>query len=399
MKGGSVFTGIGGGDLGVERAGFEPAWQIESDRFRRCVLEARWPGVRRCGDVRRVDPADLPAVDLLHGGFPCQDVSVAGRRAGLGGERSSLFHEFVRLAAALRPSWIVVENVPGLLSSPPADRGDPGADLALVIRALADIGYLGAYRVLDAQHFGVAQRRKRVFIVGCLGDGARPVQVLLEPESGGGHLAPGREAGQDVARTLRSEPPGRRSEFDPDYGLALALNAHHHRDGDRDTNYVAATLNSGGNDGGFRTEPGEHLAVNQDAREVGDKAQNGWGVSEGGLMYTLDGVSQHAVAFNRTNPHGRDDGEGFHATERASALATSYQEQQATKIVDGGVRRLTPLECERLQGFPDGWTCLCGAGGVTQDCTCKDSPRYRALGDAMAVPVVEWIAKRIREAS
>ena len=154
-----MFTGIGGSDRAFDLAGFESAWQIENAKFPRRVLEARWPDVKRYNDVSRVNAAELTDVDVLHGGFPCQDVSVAGRRAGLAGERSGLFHEFIRLAATLRPRWIVIENVPGLLSS------NDGGDMGTILGTLADLGYGWAYRVLDAQHFGLAQRRERVFWV------------------------------------------------------------------------------------------------------------------------------------------------------------------------------------------------------------------------------------------
>ena len=142
MKAGSVFTGIGGLDLGFETAGVPTAWQIENARYPVRVLEARFPNVRRYADVIQVNPSELAGVDVLHGGFPCQDVSVAGRRAGLAGERSSLFHEFVRLAAALRPPWVVIENVPGLRSS------EGGRDLSTVLGRLAELGYGWAYRSL-----------------------------------------------------------------------------------------------------------------------------------------------------------------------------------------------------------------------------------------------------------
>jgi DNA (cytosine-5)-methyltransferase 1 len=397
VRAGSVFTGIGGSDRAFDLAGFESAWQIENAKFPRRVLEARWPDVKRYNDVSRVNAAELTDVDVLHGGFPCQDVSVAGRRAGLAGERSGLFHEFIRLAATLRPRWIVIENVPGLLSS------NDGGDMGTILGTLADLGYGWAYRVLDAQHFGLAQRRERVFIVGYLGDGARALEVLFEPESGSGDTAAGRRAGADVAFALASHSGGGRQDPTTD-------------------TYLTATLNSGGNNGGFRIEPGEHLVVASvlaaGGKGAGRRQEDDTNIITTDLSQPLDtdplsqvvlvqdgdGVSEHAIAYARTNPHSITEAPTYHETDKSTSLGMSFFGQQdepvrsasaLALVMSMGVRKLTPLECERLQGFDDGWTCLCDAQGVTASCTCPDSPRYRALGNAIAVPVMRWIAERI----
>jgi DNA (cytosine-5)-methyltransferase 1 len=153
MTFGSLFAGVGGFDLGFERVGMRCLWQVEIDKFCLGVLERHWPDVRRYIDVREVGRRNLGAVDLVGGGFPCQDVSLAGKRAGLAGVKSGLWFEFHRVLEELRPRWVVAENVPGLLSS------NGGRDLGIVVQGLAEIGYGVAWRVLDAQHFGVAQRR------------------------------------------------------------------------------------------------------------------------------------------------------------------------------------------------------------------------------------------------
>lgn len=179
MTVGSLFSGIGGFDEGFRRAGFSLAWQCEQEPFCLKVLLERFPEADTIvKDVRGVDAETVPPVDVLVGGFPCQDLSVAGQRAGLKGERSGLFFEFVRVIRALRPRWWVIENVPGFLSS--AD----GSDFALALRTLDECGYVGGWRVLDSRYFGLAQRRERVFLVGHLGglhDG--PQAVLFESES------------------------------------------------------------------------------------------------------------------------------------------------------------------------------------------------------------------------
>lgn len=318
---GSAFAGIGGFDLGLERAGWRCAWQIEIDRTCVRVLEDRWPDVRRYGDIREVDAAMLEHVDLLCGGFPCQDLSIAGRRAGLRGERSALFWEFVRLAEALQPSWLLIENVPGLLSS----RG--GRDMAAILGALEKLGYWWAYRTLDAQYFGVPQRRRRVFIVARLGDWAGPFHVLFEPSGRRRDSPPSRKAGKSAPAPSASGAGASRAS--------------------RERTDVAHALTRPSSNA--RYDPNGETYVIQDASGRA-KRQNGAGVSNRGVAYTLDS-DVDAVAMR--NP--------------------------------AVVRRLMPVECERLQGFPDGWT-----EGLS------DSARYRALGNAVAVPVAEWLGRRIR---
>ena len=156
LRVGSTFSGVGGADLGLERAGFQLAWTCEWDEWKRSVLAAHWPNVPHYHNVR--DLADPDPVDVLVGGFPCQDLSVAGKRKGFTGERSVLAFDFLRIAESLRPRWLLMENVPGLLSS------NGGRDLARLLDEVGTIGYGWAYRILDARYFGVPQRRRRIFI-------------------------------------------------------------------------------------------------------------------------------------------------------------------------------------------------------------------------------------------
>lgn len=160
---GSLFAGIGGFDLGFEQAGYTTAWQVEIEPHLREVLALRFPHARQFADVREVGAHNLSPVDVLIGGFPCQDVSSMGARAGLAGARTGLFWEVCRIVEEIRPQWVVLENVVGLLTS------NGGQDFGVVLQALADRGYVGCWRVLDAQYFGVAQRRRRVFLVAGLG--------------------------------------------------------------------------------------------------------------------------------------------------------------------------------------------------------------------------------------
>ena len=157
---GDLFAGVGGFSLGFMREGFDLAWAVEWDKTCQKVLRKQHPHTKIFGDITKVSDADLDDVDIIIGGSPCQDLSVAGKRKGLEGERSGLFHEFIRLVRAKRPRWVVWENVPGALSS------NGGKDFAVVLGEMADSGYPDvAYRVLNARYFGVAQRRRRVFIV------------------------------------------------------------------------------------------------------------------------------------------------------------------------------------------------------------------------------------------
>jgi len=484
---GSLFTGVGGFDLGLERAGWTCAFQCEIDPFCQRVVARHWPGVERWDDVRGVSVAspdwncktasDQPSLgrdadgrlDLLCGGFPCQDLSVAGKRAGLAGERSGLFWEFLRVADVLQPRWLLLENVPGLLSS----RG--GRDFGALLEGLEHSGYGWAYRILDSQHFGVAQRRRRVFIVGHRG-GPCPPAVLFEPEGRSRHPAPGREAWARVAASLTSgthgagvSAPGRRKEDDTN--LVYQADDVHSRDeteaegaqsemshilarpivgtsykghdDDTDTLLVTGPLRSnaynnsdptmeiqqlvigplaGGNDGiGRPTEDDPNLVTVID----------GWhGTTEEGITSPL--CSKEAGGYNADNSpiiHVTHtlQAEGADASEDGTGRGTpmipiQYVEQWGRDKRQNGVglgqpddpsftldasyphgfaagssvRRLTPTECERLQGFPDGWTCLCGVEPYTTlTCRCPDSARYRAMGNAVTVPVIEWIGRRL----
>lgn len=424
---GSLFAGIGGFDLGLERAGWRCAFQVEINPFCQRVLAERWPGVERRNDVRayrrhlvpegdagaRTDDSDGAGtiwhgpVDLLVGGFPCQDLSVAGKRAGLGGERSGLFYEIVRIARALRPTWGLFENVPGLLSS------HGGRDMAAVLEGLRQCWPVVGYRILDSQHFGVAQRRRRVFLVGGPTE-AGVAAVLALTESGERDLAARGEAGTRVAATLSAgshrpgvNEPGRRNE--DDVNLVLAMNLRGREEGARaefsdkaslraasggsSRSYIAATLNSGGNSGGFRTEPGEHLVTHALTGEGHDAGEDG---TERGTPL---------VAFN-PSAGTRDVGAGPLSPPLKIGSTRSGSAGHMSAVASASaVRRLTPVECERLQGFPDGWTCLCqpleayasDPDRAAAACTCPDSPRYRALGNAVTVNVIAWLGRRLME--
>ena len=204
----SLFAGVGGFDLALERNGVKVVASVEIDKKAQEVLRRHFPNSTIFGDIQGVTGEQLiaagfePRNGIITGGFPCQDLSVAGKRAGLGGERSGLFWQICRLLDETRAQNFILENVPGLLSS------NNGRDMAVVIEALVKRGYRIAYRVLDAQHFGVPQRRRRVFIVGCLGDtGRSPEEILAISQSRPGYLEASKSKRKDIA-TATSESVG-----------------------------------------------------------------------------------------------------------------------------------------------------------------------------------------------
>ena len=199
----SLFAGVGGFDLAMQRNGIKTVATVEIDKNARGVLQRRFPDATHFEDVTKVTGDELraagfiPSRGIITGGFPCQDLSVAGKRAGLAGKRSGLYWEIIRLVEELSPAYLVLENVPGLLSS------NGGRDMGTVIGALSTRGYGVSWRVLDAQYFGVAQRRRRVFIVGCLGDrGGASAEILALSEGVSGNTPKSRKKGQDASTNV-----------------------------------------------------------------------------------------------------------------------------------------------------------------------------------------------------
>jgi len=403
----SLFAGIGGFDLGFERAGFRIVGHVEKDVKCRELLQAKWPDAVCLDDVCTAGAHNLPPCDVVTFGFPCQDLSVAGKRAGLAGGRSGLFYEATRIIDELKPAYCLFENVPGLLSS------DGGRDFWRVLRQMDEIGYHGAWRTLDAQWFGVAQRRRRVFgLFSRLDSGAeRCAQVLSLGESLRGHPAPSRETGK-VAPCLAASGVGagrtgnERNEVDFCIEQAVPLGTTPW-DGQRarimDINGVCQTMQSGAKTSGNVIPAVAYREVapaltgnygkqpdNSDTAlgpnivgQVNMQGSKGMAVTdEAKPAYTLNamhGHDVHAVAFAQNT---RDE---VREMSVVGALAAEPGMKQTSYLRQAmSVRRLTPTECERLQGFPDGWT----AGF-------SDSTRYKMLGNAVCVKVSEWIAFRL----
>jgi DNA (cytosine-5)-methyltransferase 1 len=331
MRYASVCDGIGAAHVAWKPLGWECAWTSEIEPFPAAVVEQRL-GYPNVGDMTQITEEMLNGygpVDLLVGGTPCQSFSVAGLRGGLADPRGNLALRFVQLAAVMQPKWIVWENVPGVLSS------GKGRDFGTFLGALGELGYGFAYRVLDAQWFGVAQRRRRVFVVGYLGDWRRAAAVLFERESVFGNPPTRGATGQGIT----SSPQG-----------------------------IAGNVSS--------------------------KWSKGTGGPAGDECYNLVAFRHNAQACQ------------LPCESRDTSITDSLTTSQGAAVASGGgkpgqgycgvqvgmaVRRLTPRECERLQGFPDDYTLVTYRGKPA-----ADGPRYRALGNSMAVPVMRWIGERIK---
>ncbi len=426
MRVASVCSGIGGAELAF--AGIaEHVFAAEIDPFARAVLAQHFPHLVVHHDFTEIT-AD-GAVDVLVGGTPCQSFSIAGLRRGMADERGNLALEFLRLADRLRARWVLWENVPGVLSS------SGGRDFGAFLGGLGELGYGFAYRILDAQYFGLAQRRKRVFVVGYLGDWRRAAAVLFEPANLRGNPAPSRAAREGIAvsPSLRAQANsshradseqyiakplgakrdgGWRGDIDNDTYVARCLNAHPSRsDGESET-FVTHSLRADGfdasEDGTGRGTPlvsSYRTSGNCGAWDTGDRtdalntgtdpashlvafAQNQRGelrcMDVAGALASEPGMKQQTYAFQQSQS-------GFRQHETHATLDSNNGSRRRNGVTDASsVRRLTPRECERLQGFPDDWTAITHRGKPA-----ADGPRYRALGNAFAVPVVRWIARRM----
>jgi len=447
LKYGSVCSGVEAATVAWHDLGFEPQWFSEVDAFPSAVLQHHYPNVPNHGDMTKFKEWNNDkTIDLLVGGTPCQSFSVAGLRKGLEDPRGNLMLTYLAMAEQLKPKWLVWENVPGVLSS------NGGRDFATFLTAMGEIGYGFAYRVLDAQYFGVPQRRRRVFVVGCLGDWRSAASVLFEPESLSGHPAPSREKRQRVAPTVSTGAPFSRtgnSRVEADALVTYALPG----------NWIGRKPENGGN----QVEPFVELSPCQtatDVHAVSYTSSSFGGYHEGvGTVRAsggdLGGGSETLAVTPKSGSHW--DGDFPHPTLTQSAkgsggIGASNQEvfggrgaglvakclttrtgqaydagtetlvptkatgettlsdvtmsltasygaggaDLATKpmICTSAVRRLTPRECERLQGFKDDYTQISWRGKEPEDC--PNGHRYKAMGNSMAVPVMRWIGERIQ---
>ena len=380
MKFLSVCSGIDAASVAWNPIGFKAVGFSEIEPFPCSVLSHRFPNVHNFGDMTRFEEWSVDPIDILVGGTPCQSFSIAGLRKGLTDDRGNLALTYCRILQRFKPRWFVWENVPGVLSS------NAGRDFGSILGAMVELGYGIAYRILDAQFFGVPQRRRRVFVVGCAGDWRRAAEVLFEPGCVSGDSSKGRKKRKDVAGSLASRTSaggGLGTDFDLDGGLQVAS-----------TGQLAHCLNAGGM--GRQDYETETMVVSIQERAVSTNETNGpggAGFRTDGKAYTLEArhhVQAVAFAENSRQEVRLEGGDG----RRTGALSTGGGKPgQGRPCVAGeiGVRRLTPRECERLQGFPDDWTLVPHRGKPA-----ADGPRYKAIGNSMAVPVMRWIGERIK---
>jgi DNA (cytosine-5)-methyltransferase 1 len=356
MKYASVCDGIGAVHVAWQQLGWQCQWTSEIEPFPAAVVEHHY-GFRNLGDMTAITEEMLhEPVELLVGGTPCQSFSVAGLRGGLADPRGNLALRFVQLAAVMQPRWIVWENVPGVLSS------GKGRDFGTFLGALGKLGYGFAYRVLDAQWFGVAQRRRRVFVVGYLGDWRRAAAVLFERESVFGNPPTRGAKGQAIT----SSPEGIAGNVSSKWAKGTGGPA-----GDECYNLVAFTKGK---------------------RAQSDTDDETWVPGEvSPTMSCFDQGDTRATTVVAFSERTRDCGSHIELepTDVCPAIKTGCNRQQGV-LQPMAVRRLTPRECERLQGFPDDYTLV-----IYRNKPAADGPRYRALGNSMAVPVMQWIGSRI----
>jgi DNA (cytosine-5)-methyltransferase 1 len=358
----SVCSGIEAASVAWKPLGWKAAAFAEIEPFPCSVLAHHYPDVPNLGDMTRFQEwPDLGPTDLVCGGTPCQAFSVAGLRQGLADPRGNLALTFLAIVDRYRPQWVVWENVPGVLSS------NGGQDFGAFLGGLGHLGYGWCYRVVDAQYVrvdgynrAVPQRRRRVFVVGYLGDWRRAAAVLSEPQGVLGDTPPSRRAGQGSAAgaalsvALRGREGGGTAELGDDCGLTLRASTS---GGDKPHVLQAFGETAPCLTGGYGEQAGQDFAKDGGLVPVGFD----WYASQSQSMPVLEGCSP------------------LLKTTMQPAVAQGWS-----------VRRLTPTECERLQGFPDGYTAIPHRGKPA-----ADGPRYKALGNSWAVNAARWIGRRI----
>ena len=414
----SVCSGIEAATCAWHHLGWKPVGFSEIEPFPSAVLQHHYPTVPNLGDMTKYKEWNLESVNLLVGGTPCQSFSVAGLRKGLEDPRGNLALTYCGILDHFRPKWFVWENVPGVLSS------NGGRDFGSFLGAVAELGYGFAYRVLDAQNFGVPQRRRRVFVVGCLGDWESAARVLFESESLCGDIKKSRSPKQETTRAFIPSVAHCLQTTCNDYSRAdgfnmIAYETHPADSRVKEMGDVCQTVTSRWGTGGGNVplvqavgfEPGIAKREGNPNRFVDESSPT---------LRANMGDNQVAVAYSI-----REDAKAnnfsatpLEVTPALQAMQPSVQSHHAQTFVVGAlcardykgvgnqyvqegkciveshmaVRRLTPRECERLQGFKDDYTVIPWKKGES-----PDGHRYKALGNSMAVPVMKWIGERINE--
>jgi len=405
MKYLSVCSGVEAATVAWHPLGWDPIGYAEIETFPSAVLNHHYPTVPNLGDITKYKEWNINGtVELLVGGTPCQAFSVAGLRKGLEDPRGNLTLVYTGILDRFKPKWFVWENVPGVLSS------SGGRDFGSFLGAVAELGYGFSYRVLDAQYFGIPQRRRRVFVVGCLGDWVSASKVLFEPDCLSRDTEESRKTRErtapDIEKSVGSNIETFNRQSHSQFGvdpLASTVKARDHKQFTdlvvyethpadsrvREMGDVCQTVTSRWGTGG-----GNVPIALQDISGR-DKAQNGRGWNDEGLMYTLDAAATQGVAYSIREDAiaGNFSATPLEVTPALQALRPSVQSHHAQTFIaqQMAVRRLTPVECERLQGFPDNYSNIPWRGKPES----PDSLRYKAMGNSMAVPCMKWIGERI----
>jgi DNA (cytosine-5)-methyltransferase 1 len=447
----SVCSGVEAATVAWHHMGWKPVGFSEIEKFPSQVLAHHYPSVTNFGDMTKYKEWNInDTVGLLVGGTPCQSFSVAGLRKGLEDPRGNLALTYVGILDKFRPKWFIWENVPGVLSS------GGGRDFGSFLGAVAECGYGFAYRVLDAQYFGVPQRRRRVFVVGYLGDWRPPAEVLFESESLSGNPKPSRKTRQSVAGYVESSFGQYREDViagtTKASGGVLSGGSETFIVGALDTECGGQKLSHQSINSGHIFAVYENHPSDSRVKPMGDVCQtvtSTWGSGGGNIPFVQsfrksrraqsvndfetwvdDGKSNtlntfdlgdvrttHAVAYGFEPGIAKREGNPNRFSEEISptlraemgdnqvAAAFGWQNSPSQSMSmdtisptldksktpatmhNMAVRRLTPIECERLQGFPDNYT------NIKENC--PDGPRYKAMGNSMAVPVMRWIGERI----
>ena len=432
MRYGSVCSGIEAATMAWHSLGWKPQWFSEIEPFPSAVLQHHYPNTPNLGDMTLIHSNPIfneTTIDVLVGGTPCQSFSVAGLRKGMEDSRGNLALEFCRIADKAKPQWIVWENVPGVLSS------NGGKDFGSLLGALGELGYGFAYRVLDAQHFGVAQRRRRVFLVGYLGDWRPAAAVLFESESLCRDIAESRSTRQKVTREIKGSVVNNSEsgEWWDGGQTAASLTTRCHDQYMPDKGHFSAVIQNEEKTAlCFKVRGGVSENSGIQGGVPGKSAGKGYLGSEEKSFTIATSPDQWLFEETKWLPpndsetigtlQARDykgfcnqdmaDGRGLVVSEKSVAvdmynmsinektsqtLSSSASDINHTggTITNARVRRLTPVECERLQGFPDNFSNI----PYRKKEESPDGPRYKALGNSMAVPVMAWIGRRIQEVS
>lgn len=367
---GSLFDGLGGWQIAACRAGIKPVWSSEVEKFPIALTKFRFPYTKQLGDVTKIKGNEIEPVDIITSGSPCQDLSVAGDRTGLSGTRSNLFFEAVRIVREMRkktngiyPRYFVWENVPGAFSS------NKGMDFKSVLEEVTETSIpvpghhkwaksgmvrsricTVVWRTLDAQYWGVPQRRRRIFLVADYTDGGGTEEILFKPEM----LSGDTKQGKTEREGARPIPDGNTAK-----PISMCLDMSHACDVVRVNEDVCPTL------------------------------QHRMGTGGNNIPLTID-KPMFCVGNGQLAQLRKQDTVGALNCMYDQQIVAICQRDGEAIAVDYRLRRLTPLECERLQGLPDNWTLI-------DDKTCSDSARYKAIGNGMAQPCADFVIERIAE--